>query len=270
MNNNINIEGYLNTVNAPWGKLFYRLLWHNLEYKGKRILDFGSGFGITADHFAERNEVIALEPNEDMIRNRFQTNTYEQIEGGIDKLRELPDHSFDAVFCHNVMEYLDERVELLQEFHRVLKKDGFVSIVKHNKTGKIMHKAVFDNNVDAALELLNEGKDISQNFGMINEYELAELSHYCKGLFRISKLYGIRTFFGLQRNEYKSAPDWVEKMFILESAVESIPEFQNVAAFHHVILEPQEGEVIDVHQSLREQEKMWEEQENVVTKKAKA
>lgn len=40
MSNNINIQGYLDTVNAPWGKLFYKLVWHNIECKGKKIFDF--------------------------------------------------------------------------------------------------------------------------------------------------------------------------------------------------------------------------------------
>lgn len=236
MGSSINIEGYLSTVNAPWGKLFYQLLWRNLKCDGKRILDFGSGFGITANHFAANNEVVALEPNVEMIKNRFQTNTYQQIVGGIDKLCELPNDSFDVAFCHNVMEYLENRIELLQELKRVLKPNGYVSLVKHNKYGKIMQKAVFEYNVESALDLLKGNKDISQNFGTINEYELSDLSLYCEGLFHIDRIYGIRTFFGLQKNEFKNDSEWLEKMYELEGAVESIPEFQNIASFHHIIL----------------------------------
>lgn len=237
MSNNINIEGYLSTVNAPWGKLFYKLLWHNLCCEGKRILDFGSGFGITANHFAKNNDVVAIEPNIEMLKNRFKTNDYQQIVGGIEKLCEFQNDSFDIIFCHNVMEYLDNRQQLLNEFNRILKRGGYVSVVKHNKLGKVMQKAVFEYNIETALDLLNDGKAISQNFGTINEYELSDLSMYCQGLFHISRVYGIRTFFGLQRNEFKNDVDWMEKMYELESAVEGIPEFQNIAFFHHIILE---------------------------------
>lgn len=237
MGNNINIQGYLNTVNAPWGKLFYKLLWHNLECEGKKILDFGSGFGVTADHFAQKNEVVAVEPNTGMLENRFQTNDYRQIVGGFEQLSELPADSFDIIFCHNVMEYLNNRIELLREFKRVLKADGYVSLVKHNKSGKIMHKAVFDNDVELAMDLLKNGQAVSRNFGIINEYELSDLKSYCRGLFGVSRIYGIRTFFGLQNNEYKNDSGWIEKMYELESAVESIPDFRNLAYFHHIILE---------------------------------
>ena len=31
MSKYINVQGYLETVNAPWGKLFYKLVWHNID-----------------------------------------------------------------------------------------------------------------------------------------------------------------------------------------------------------------------------------------------
>ena len=71
MSQKVNVQGYYEYMKMPWGKLFYELAWHNIECQGKRVLDFGSGFGYTADHFAKSNEVIAVEPNEEMIENRF-------------------------------------------------------------------------------------------------------------------------------------------------------------------------------------------------------
>ncbi len=236
MNGNINIQGYLNTVNAPWGKLFYRLVWHNIECEGKKVLDFGSGFGITADYLAKNNDVTAIEPNEEMLKHRFCYNEYKQIVGGIEQLAKMPNQSYDMIICHNVLEYLDNRIELLREFSRVLKPNGFVSIVKHNKAGKIMHKAVFDYKINEALELVNNGKAISENFGIINEYDNCELEQFCKGSFEISKIYGVRTFFALQRNELKMEPDWISNMYHLECSTEEIPEFRDISYFHHIIL----------------------------------
>ncbi|MBK1812009.1 class I SAM-dependent methyltransferase [Clostridium sp. YIM B02505] len=236
MSGNINVHGYLDTVNAPWGKLFYKLVWHNIDCEGKRILDFGSGFGITADYFAKNNDVTAIEPNEEMIKHRFCNNEYSQIVGGIDELRKLPSKSYDVIICHNVFEYLDNRAELLCEFSRVLKLDGFASIVKHNKAGKIMQKAVFEYKINEALELINNGNAVSENFGTINEYDNYELEKYCEGSFKIYKIYGVRMFFGLQRNELKNESDWISSMYNLECTTEEIPEFRNIAFFHHVIL----------------------------------
>jgi len=236
MSENINVQGYLNTVNAPWGELFYKLVWHNIECEGKKILDFGSGFGITADYYAKSNDVTAIEPNEELLKHRFCNNVYRQIVGGIEKLSEVPDQSYDVIICHNVLEYLDNRRELLCKFGRILKPDGFLSIVKHNKAGKIMHKAVFEYKINEALELINNGNAVSENFGVINEYDIRELEKYCEGYFEIDKIYGVRMFFALQRNELKMESDWISKMYKLECAAEEIPEFRNIAYFHHVIL----------------------------------
>jgi S-adenosylmethionine-dependent methyltransferase len=236
MSGNINVQGYLDTVNAPWGKLFYKLVWHNIDCKGKKILDFGSGFGVTADYFAKNNEVTAIEPNEEMLKHRFCTNEYSQIVGGIESLRKIPNQSYDMIICHNVLEYLDNRTELLCEFSRVLKPGGFVSIVKHNKAGKIMQKAVFEYKINEALELINNGNGVSANFGTINEYDNCELEKYCEDSFEIDKIYGVRMFFALQRNELKMESDWISNMYNLECTTEEIPEFRNIAFFHHVIL----------------------------------
>lgn len=236
MNAKVNVQGYLDSINAPWGQLFYRLVWHNIECKDKKILDFGSGFGVTADHLAENNDVTAVEPNGEMLQYRFCAHEYRQFQGSIEQLRQMPNQSYDMIICHNVLEYAENRTELFGEFHRILKPDGIVSLVKHNKAGKVMQKAVFEYQIEDALELLHHGEAVSANFGTINEYDFGELRKYADGFFEMEKTYGIRMFFGLQRNEFKTESDWLDKMFCLECAAEEIPAFRDVAFFHHVIL----------------------------------
>ncbi len=238
MSTNINIQGYLDTINAAWGKLFYEMVWHNLRFEGKEILDFGSGFGVTANFLAKNNKVTAVEPNEEMLEHRICENEYNQLYGSIEVLQSRPDNSVDVIVCHNVLEYLgeEEREALFKAFKRLLKPDGVLSIVKHNKAGKIMQKAVFENKVDEALFLIHEGTAVSANFGNINEYENAELEQLADGAFAVEKVYGVRTFFGLQRNEWKTEPDWAVKMFKLECEVEEHPVFREIAFFQHLIL----------------------------------
>lgn len=236
MAGNENMQNYLTYMEEPWSRLFYELIWHHLECEGKKILDFGSGFGKTADHLAEKNEVIAVEPNGEMLEHRYQAHAYQQILGGIEQLKQFPDRCFDIIVCHNVLEYVQEREEVLQEFSRLLKPEGFVSIVKHNKFGKIMQKAVFEYKIEEALQLLSNENMVSANFGIIREYEDQELERYSEGKLLIDHIYGIRTFFALQRNELKTGADWFEDMFRLERKVEEITEFRNIAFSHHVIL----------------------------------
>lgn len=168
---------------GTWEKLLKRILWSQLgEIKGKRILDFGSGLGITANHYAKGNTVIAIEPSEESVNVRCTENEYEQIIGSLDKLRKLPDESFDLIFCHNVLEYASEREKIIKEFYRVLKPNGTLSIVKHNRLGRVMQMAVLLNDFTSANNLL-DGKDgMTSKFGAIRYYFSQAIFRYSVGL----------------------------------------------------------------------------------------
>lgn len=73
-----------------WERLLKRLVFRTFEdVKGRRILDFGSGEGITANFFAGKNEVVAVEPREEMLQHRWKDNAYEQICGSVEKLQKM-------------------------------------------------------------------------------------------------------------------------------------------------------------------------------------
>ncbi len=230
------ITGYYSQMTMPWMQLYYLLVWEQLkDVSGKAILDFGSGFGVNANHLAKGNDVTAIEPNPDMIAHSFNDNVYQQILGDLSQLRNYPDNSFDVIICHNVFEYALERTDILNEFYRLLKDDGFISIVKHNLPGSIMHKVIFENNVEQALNMLSNTSTSSSYFGDINYYENDDLIKWCPNL-EISKISGIRVFYALQRNEWKNEPDWKERLFAIETMVSDNDDYKNVAMFHHIKL----------------------------------
>ena len=93
-----------------WERMFKRIVWQQLgRISGKRILDFGSGAGITANHFAINNSVIAVEPSEEMLSTACMNHKYNQIVGDISALSQFKDNSFDVIICHNVLEYIDDK-----------------------------------------------------------------------------------------------------------------------------------------------------------------
>ena len=95
---------------SPWDRMLKRIVWEQLgEIEGKRILDFGSGEGITANHFANKNEIVAVEPSEEMLSNRWDDYEYKQIVGDVSKLSEFENDSFDFIICHNALEYIDDK-----------------------------------------------------------------------------------------------------------------------------------------------------------------
>ena len=68
-----NIQAYLENLQQPWGQIYYDILFDQLQdVKGKRVLDFGSGFGLVANHLAQDNDVLAVEPNQEMVALRAQ------------------------------------------------------------------------------------------------------------------------------------------------------------------------------------------------------
>ena len=222
------------TTLPPWEQLFKSVLWTQLgELRGKRILDFGSGIGVTACHYAAENEVAAVEPSEESVRQRWDEHPYQQIIGSIDALRELEDSSFDVIFCHNVLEYTPDREEILRQFHRLLKPEGFVSLVKHNRPGRVMQMVVLLNEFEKAHALLDGEDGLAADYGTIHYYEDEDVTEG----FRIKETYGIRTFWDLQQNQAcHKDPAWQEKMIDMELRVSQIPQYRDIAFFHHLIL----------------------------------
>lgn len=222
---------------ASWELMQKKMTWEQLKFiHNKRVLDFGSGNGMTADHFASNNEVIAIEPDKNMIQNRFREHKYVQISGDIKELRNFEEESFDVILCHNVLEYADEREDIVKEFSRVLKKDGYLSVLKHNRAGRVMQMVVLLNNFEHANELLDGKNGQAQQFGTINYYDESELLKWTE-TFRIEKIQGIRTFWDLQQNQdIQKDNSWQEKMLNIEMRVSSLEEYKTVAFFHHIIL----------------------------------
>ena len=230
-----NLQAYKAHLQAPWGKLQYDIVFAFLEsLKGQKILDFGSGFGIVADFLAEKNQVTAIEPSSEMIAERKQDFSYEQLQGSLDLLQTLQDQSFDVIVCHNVLEYVSDPALYLAEFSRLLKKDGKISLVKHHEVGRIMHTVVFENDPEKAQQLLAGQEYQTHSMGAAKVYQIKEV---ISGLsLEVEDYQGVRIFYGLQSNDYKTAPDWAEKMLEMELAVCNQSPYRDIDAFQHVWL----------------------------------
>ena len=221
---------------TDWDRLLKKILWSQLEnIKEKKILDFGSGEGITANHFAKDNEVVAVEPWEDMLQNRWQDYDYLQIKGDISAIAEMQNNSFDVVFCHNVLEYIDDKAQVVKELCRILKPGGILSVVKHNRAGRVMQMAVLLDDFDKAHDLLDGKDSAASKFGAIRYYDDYEVSLWAPEL-KLTDSFGIRTFWDLQQKQEKHGlDDWQDKMIKLEMRVSQMEEYRNIAFFHHLL-----------------------------------
>lgn len=232
----MDIQQYKQMLEQPWGKIQYEITFAQLEHiKERKILDFGSGFGLVSQFLAKNNEVVAIEPQQEMLF-AYSNHRYEKIFGSLEQAKKFESESFDIVLCHNVLEYIDEncRVNYLSELKRVLKRDGKLSIIKHNQVGKIMQAVVFSNDVDQALDLLNGNEFKSVSFSQGTTYTIDELLQMSK--MKLENYQAIRTFYSLQMNEVKTKDNWLEKMTEIELAVCDLYPYKDISFLQHVWL----------------------------------
>ena len=230
-----NIQAYLENLRQPWGQIYYDILFEQLQgIKDKRVLDFGSGFGLVANHLAKENQVLAVEPNQEMVALRSQDHPYQQFVGSLDQLAVLEDASFEVILCHNVLEYVEDRKLVLEEFTRLLKPGGLLSIVKHNEVGRVLQTVVFENNPQKALDLL-AGQDLeTHSMGLAQAYDLATAVEDLD--LEVKDYQGIRVFYALQDNRFKSEEGWRESMLKMELAVCQESPYRDIAFFQHYSL----------------------------------
>lgn len=232
-------EKLINHYQLPtWEFLGKQLIWSQLDFAhGLKILDFGSGNGVTAAYLAADNEVIALEPSAEMLAERIPDDRYVQLAGGLHVLENLDADSFDLILCHNVLEYADEREQIVRAFYRLLKPGGKLSVVKHNRAGRVMQMAVLLNRFEHAHELLDGKNCTASKFGEIHYYDDEDILKWCEG-FRLCSVRGMRTFWDLQQNqEIQTDPKWQKEMLELEMRVADMEEYKGIAFFHHLLLE---------------------------------
>lgn len=239
------IIDYRQLIDKPWGRMFYDMIFRQLDLSNDislKILDFGAGFCVTANHYSKYHSVTAIEPNKGMIDLCIRDNHFELIHGGIETLSRYADNTFDIVICHNVLEYVSDKELIIQELARVLKQGGTLSIVKHNLLGRAMAYAVFSDNPKAALDLLDSGDQENNMFGKRDTYDdeyIIGLGQKC-GL-SMENLFGIRTFFALSKNDdVKFTQEWYEDMLALEMRTCNLDRYKSISFFHHLIFQKKE------------------------------
>ncbi|MGN1295976.1 MAG: methyltransferase domain-containing protein [Bacilli bacterium] len=128
----------------------------------------------------------------------------------------MEEESFDYNICHNVLEYIDDKERVVNELSHLLKKDGILSIIKHNPYGRVMQTSVLLNDFAMAKNILEGGNSCSASYGEIKYYQDEDISSWCPSLL-LSNKFGIRTFFDLQQNqEIQRDEKWQEEMIELE------------------------------------------------------
>jgi ubiquinone/menaquinone biosynthesis C-methylase UbiE len=127
-----------------------RYRWATRLVPGCRVLDAGCGtaYGTTILAEAGALAVEGVDIAEDVVR-AVEPRMPEGVNLTVADVQELPfeDGAFDVVVCFEVLEHLDEAERAVNEFARVLARDGFAVVSSPNRTvypaGNPHHKHEF-------------------------------------------------------------------------------------------------------------------------------
>lgn len=240
-----NAENYFYMVEqTPWGKLFYDIVFAQLTEHTTthlKILDFGSGLGKTANHYAKHHQVYAYEPDLDILEYAYTDHDYLQLTMDFTAfMRYLTDHklSFDLILCHNVLDYIENQEEVILSLSKCLTSKGKLSVIKHQELGHLVNDAVFNDDPQLVLKKL-DGLPTQTSFGKINYCTQEELSQWLStDSIDLIDVMGIRNFYALsQNNQIKYTENWYKNMLELELRVCKDATFIPLAFFNHLIFQ---------------------------------
>jgi len=126
-------------------KDIFQRYWHKRRFaeigkmikpiSGGKILDVGSADGVFSKVILDRSkakELIGIEAVKSSVvwaKNHWKSNKKMKFKVGDAHKLEFEDESFDAVFCLEVLEHVNNPKKVLLEFKRVLKKDGYAVLL---------------------------------------------------------------------------------------------------------------------------------------------
>ncbi len=228
---------YYDYTISPLGQLFYKTVHRQLgDINNKKVLDFGSGFAFTSNFLAKNNDVTAVEYLQEMIDAAEQRHPFKQLNGDVTQLKQFDNESFDVIILHLVLEFIDEPQNIIDEIVRLLKKDGFVSVVRHNRAGRIIQSVVQDYDIEETRRLLKGSPSFSSAFGDINYYDNDALLQLSNNYLKINSVMGVRTIASLCTAEMMDREDWLTDMLEIEWELLKQQPFVENAYFNHLIL----------------------------------
>ncbi len=122
-------------IREPFKKPMQRLQEVGLQ-EGQTVLDYGCGIGsyvIPASKLVGENGMVYALDIHPMavkrVKERAERNGFSNVHTILSNIdTDLPDNSVDVILLYDVLQIIRNRDGLLQEFHRVLKPSGVVSV----------------------------------------------------------------------------------------------------------------------------------------------
>jgi O-antigen biosynthesis protein len=114
-----------------------RYWWAGQIVVGKNVLDAGCGVGYGTRILAAAGAqaVVGVDRSEEAIDVARRSSENGAVDFRVADLKKLPfdDGAFDAAVCFEVIEHIDDRITVLHELKRVLRRDGLLIVSSPNR-----------------------------------------------------------------------------------------------------------------------------------------
>lgn len=245
-------EKYAAYLETPQGRLRLDLPLANLQEflpQGDpplRALDVGGGTGANAVRLARLGFHVTLldcsPPMLDIAERAAQTaGVVEKITLKIGDAAQLPNlfqaASFDLIFCHNVLEFVDDPCAVLRDAARALRNSSSIlSVLVRNRPGEVLMAALLNGDLAAAeRNLTSDWGDESVYGGKVRLFTAESLHAMLDAAsLVVNATHGVRVIADYLPQKISRSAEY-EAVFGLERKLSRRPEFAAVARYTHCL-----------------------------------
>ena len=245
------LEAYQNHQNTPWSRLRYKTaqanLMRHLAGGSLAVLDAGGGNGLETVALAGLGHAVTLLDGSEKLlaearRNAREAGVEERVEfvrGDVCSIPELfPAASFDAVLCHNVLQYVEDLDRALRGLVRAVKEAGILSVICVNRYSEAYRLAIQERNPSAALAAVDARVIRSKVFDEPMRAYAAEdlLERLERSGCDTAGRYGLLCINDcIADNEWKSNPQVCAEVEKLEFALSGVFPYYHLARFFQIV-----------------------------------
>lgn len=200
-----------------------------------RVLDIGAGLGHISLWLAQQGHDVTLaEPAAPMLegaRQRFaeagQTATF--IQAPWQTVEDYVKGPFDLLICHAVLEWLAEPQAILPVLHRLLDKDGWLSLAFYNRDALIYRNLLKGHfRKLRSQRYAGEGQSLTPQ-RPLDPHELAAQLAPC---WTVEKQSGVRVFHDYMPSEFQARTELAD-LLEMELAYRRHPTFAGLGRYLH-------------------------------------
>ena len=209
-----------------------------LREQTPHVLDLGAGLGQINQWFAEKGSMVThVDASAEMVelaqQRHIAAGVAAQYHYHIAALQEFSSGSqhYDVVFCHAVLEWLENPFQAIQIALRHVKPNGWLSLMFYNYQAKVMANMVYGNHdyVAAGLKVKKKVR-FSPERPLAIEQVIGWLAQSPVTVYRHS---GIRCF-----NDYLKEPERVNEaeLIALELKYRNQEPYRSLGRYQHLLV----------------------------------